>query len=185
MFFISTIFSFLRPNQIISQEQNDSLGSVHSFKVKTIDGEEKSLSDYKGKILLIVNTASQCGFTPQYEDLEKLQKQFEEKNFLVLGFPSNDFGGQEPGNNKEIKDFCKLKYGVTFQMFEKGSVRGEEIQPLFKFLTNEANPDLTGTIKWNFEKFLINQDGKLIERFGSFTNPLSGKVTRKIQELIQ
>ncbi len=182
--FVITCCVFLVSKYAKAQDVQN-LPSIHNYKVTNIDSEEVSLESFKGKVLLIINTASQCGFTPQYEDLEKLQNQYKDKPFVVLGFPSNDFGGQEPGSNKDIKDFCKTKFGVTFPLFAKGSVRGEEIQPLFKFLTTEANPDLTGSIKWNFEKFVIDQNGKLVERFGSFTNPMSNKVTKIIDSLLE
>lgn len=181
---LATASSFFGICHRASAEEAQALPSIYEFKVKSIDGQEVSLNSYKGKVLLIVNTASQCGFTPQYEDLEKLYTQYKEKDFEILGFPSNDFGGQEPGSNKEIKSFCKIKFGVTFPLFEKGPVSGDEIQPIFKFLINNANPKAKGSIQWNFEKFIINKEGKLISRFGSFTNPMSGKITRLIDELI-
>ena len=181
---IATACSFLGFCHRTTAQEAAKLPSVYEFKVKSIDGQDVSLDTYKGKVLLIVNTASQCGFTPQYEDLEKLYVSYKDKDFAILGFPSNDFGGQEPGSNKEIKDFCKTKFGVSFPLFEKGSVSGDSIQPLFKFLTTDANPDAKGSIQWNFEKFIIDKQGKLISRFGSFTNPMSGKITRLIDELI-
>ena len=160
------------------------LKPIYEYTVKSIEGDMVDLSSYRGKVVVIANTASECGFTPQYEDLEKLYTQYSAQGLVVLGFPSNDFGGQEPGENKQIKEFCKVRYGVTFPLFEKGSVSGDDIQPLFKFLTKEANEDLTGSIKWNFEKFIIDKEGRLVERYGSFTNPMSGKVIKKIEELL-
>jgi glutathione peroxidase len=181
-FILASIVSLIFPHRSLAD--TGSLPAIHEFKVKSIEGEQIDLSTYKGKVLLIVNTASQCGFTPQYEDLENLYNKYREQGFTVLGFPANNYGGQEPGSNKEIKEFCKVRFGVTFPLFEKNDVSGENIQPFFKFLTNTANPDLKGDINWNFEKFLINKDGKLVERFGSFTNPMSGKVIKKIESLL-
>jgi glutathione peroxidase len=181
-FILASIVSLIFPHRSLAD--TGSLPAIYEFKVKSIEGEQIDLSTYKGKVLLIVNTASQCGFTPQYEDLENLYNKYKEQGFTVLGFPANNYGGQEPGSNKEIKEFCKVRFGVTFPLFEKNDVSGEKIQPFFKFLTNTANPDLKGEINWNFEKFLINKDGKLVERFGSFTNPMSGKVVKKIESLL-
>lgn len=153
-------------------------GSVYDFKkIKSIDGKNFNLSKYKGKKLLIVNTASKCGFTPQYEELEKLAKQYKGK-LVVIGFPANNFGGQEPGTNLDIKEFCKKNYGVTFPLTGKVSVKGADIDPLFKYLTTADNPDFTGDIKWNFEKFLIDEKGVLIHRFRSAVKPLSPELTK-------
>ena len=169
--------------------------SVYDFTVKTNKGVEKNLGDYKGKVLLIVNTASKCGFTPQFEGLQKLYKDYKDKGLEILGFPCNQFAGQEPGNNEEVQSFCKLNYGVTFQIFEKGDVRGETAQPLFKYLTeqkgfkgfDEGHPfakTLTDAlkenfpeylegdgIKWNFTKFLIDREGNVVERFEPTKDP--------------
>ena len=168
---------------------------VYDFTVKTNKGVEKSLSDYKGKVLLIVNTASKCGFTPQFESLQKLYTQYKDKGLEILGFPCNQFAAQDPGTADEIQTFCKLNYGVTFQIFEKGDVRGETAQPLFKYLTaqkkfegfdakhpiaqkltevlKENFPEyLEGDgIKWNFTKFLIDKNGEVVARFEPTTDP--------------
>ena len=142
---------------------------VYSHKVKDIDGQEVSLSSYKGKVLLIVNTASQCGYTKQYDGLEALYKKYQKQGLVVLGFPSNDFGGQEPGSDAEIKKFCQTRFKVDFPLFAKGSVRGEQKQPLFKTLTDRsAKP---GEIRWNFEKFLLSPQGQLVARFDSKVTP--------------
>jgi len=151
--------------------------SVYDFKLKNIDGQAFSLDQYKGKMVLIVNTASKCGFTPQYADLQKLADLYEDK-VVVVGFPANNFGQQEPGTATEIKTFCSQRYGVTFPLSEKVSVKGDDICPLFKYLTEAPNPEFTGEIKWNFEKFLIDKDGKLIHRFHSQTTPLDPKITQ-------
>lgn len=151
--------------------------SVYDFKLKSIDGKDFSLAQYKGKKVLVVNTASKCGYTPQYAELQKLADLYKDK-LVVVGFPANNFGGQEPGANSEIKTFCEKNYGVTFPLSEKISVKGEDIYPLFKYLTEAPNPDFTGEIKWNFEKFLIDENGKLVHRFRSQTTPLSPELTK-------
>jgi glutathione peroxidase len=153
--------------------------TVYTFKLKTIDGKDFSLAKYKGKKLLIVNTASKCGFTPQYAELQKLADQYKDK-VVVVGFPANNFGGQEPGTNSEVKEFCQKNFGVTFPLSSKVSVKGDDIDPLFKYLTAEPNPDFTGEIKWNFEKFLIDENGKLIHRYRSTTKPLSQEITKAL-----
>jgi len=152
---------------------------LYSFKLKTIDGNDFSLSKYKGKKVLIVNTASKCGFTPQYAELQKLADQYKDK-LVVVGFPANNFGGQEPGTNSEVKEFCQKNFGVTFPLSSKVSVKGDDIAPIFAYLTKEANPDFTGEIKWNFEKFLIDENGKLIHRYRSTTKPLSEEITKAL-----
>jgi glutathione peroxidase len=146
--------------------------SIYAFSSRTIDGEEKSLGEFKGKLLLIVNTASQCGYTPQYQGLEQLYKKYRDKNFAVLGFPCNQFGQQEPGKEDEIKSFCQKNYGVTFPLFSKIDVNGDQAHPLFAYL-KKALPGIAGTesIKWNFTKFLVGKDGKPIERFAPATKP--------------
>jgi len=151
--------------------------SVYDFKIKTIDGKALNLNKYKGKKLLIVNTASKCGYTPQYAELQKLAEQYKGK-LVVIGFPANNFKEQEPGSNLEIKEFCKKNYGVTFPLTQKVSVKGDDMAELFKYLTSIENPDFTGEIKWNFEKFLIDENGKLIHRFRSATKPLSPELTK-------
>ncbi|RYU89335.1 glutathione peroxidase [Mucilaginibacter terrigena] len=153
--------------------------SVYTFKLKTIDGKDFSLAKYKGKKLLIVNTASKCGFTPQYAELQKLADQFKDK-VVVVGFPANNFGGQEPGTNSEVKEFCQKNFGVTFPLSSKVSVKGDDIDPIFAYLTTAPNPDFTGEIKWNFEKFLIDENGKLIHRYRSTTKPLSDDITKAL-----
>jgi glutathione peroxidase len=151
--------------------------SVYEFKLKSIEGKPFSLAQYKGKKVLIVNTASKCGFTPQYAELQKLAEQYKDK-VVVVGFPANNFGQQDPGSNSEIKTFCEKRFGVTFPLSEKISVKGDDIDPLFKYLTEAPNPDFTGEIKWNFEKFLIDENGNLIHRFRSATTPLSAEITK-------
>ncbi|WGQ10237.1 glutathione peroxidase [Pedobacter gandavensis] len=153
--------------------------SIYDFNFRTIDGKVMKMSQFKGKKILIVNTASKCGYTPQYEDLEKLSKQYG-KNVVLIGFPAGNFGGQELATNSEIQDFCKKNFGVTFLLSEKVSVKGDDINPLFKYLTTAANPDFTGDINWNFEKFLINEKGELVHRFRSKVKPLSEELTKNL-----
>jgi glutathione peroxidase len=153
--------------------------SVYDFKLKTIDGKAFSLAKYKGKKVLVVNTASKCGFTPQYAELQKLADQYKDK-LVVVGFPANNFGNQDPGANAEIKEFCQKNFGVTFPLSEKVSVKGDDIDPLFQYLTSAPNPDFTGEIKWNFEKFLIDEHGKLIHRYRSTVKPLSDEITKSL-----
>jgi glutathione peroxidase len=153
--------------------------SIYDFKLKSIEGKDFKLSKYKGKKLLIVNTASKCGYTPQYAELQKLADQYKDK-VVVVGFPANNFNGQEPGTNTEIQQFCQKNFGVTFPLSEKVSVKGDDISPLFKYLTTAENPDFTGEIKWNFEKFLIDENGKLIHRYRSNVKPLSTEITSQL-----
>jgi glutathione peroxidase len=146
--------------------------SVYDFSAPRLSGENQSLAEYRGKVLLIVNTASKCGFTPQYEGLEKLHADYKDRGFAVLGFPCNQFGGQEPDSSEEIAAFCKLNYGVTFPMFAKIDVNGDEAHPLYKYLKTER-PGLMSSevIKWNFTKFLIDAAGQPVKRYGSQTKP--------------
>jgi glutathione peroxidase len=153
--------------------------SVYDFKLKTIEGKDFSLAKYKGKKILVVNTASKCGFTPQYKELEQLAETYKDK-LVIVGFPANNFGGQEPGSDAEIKTFCSDLYKVTFPMSTKVSVKGDDIAPLFKYLTSAENPDFTGEIKWNFEKFLLDENGKLIHRFRSKTTPMDPAITSNL-----
>jgi glutathione peroxidase len=153
--------------------------NIYQFKITSIDGQTIDLAQFKGKKILLVNTASKCGFTPQYKELEELSKKFKDK-LVVIGFPANNFGSQEPGANEDIKSFCEENYGVTFLLSEKSSVKGNDINPLFAYLTSTENPDFTGEIKWNFEKFLIDENGKLIHRYRSATKPLSREITSQL-----
>ncbi|SDM44796.1 glutathione peroxidase [Fictibacillus solisalsi] len=146
--------------------------SVYEYQAKTIMGEEKSLQEYEGKVLVIVNTASKCGFTPQYKELQALYDEFKDQGVEILGFPCNQFAGQEPGNEEEIQEFCQLNYGVAFPMFAKVDVKGDHVHPLFTYLTNEA-PGILGSkaIKWNFTKFLVNKQGAVVSRYSPQTSP--------------
>ena len=159
--------------------------SVLDFKMRDIDGNEVKLDKYKGKVLLIVNTASKCGYTPQYEGLQSVYTKYKDKGFYVLGFPANNFGSQEPGTETEIKEFCTSKYHVTFPMFAKISVKGEDQHPLYKFLTDKAtDPEFAGDITWNFNKFLVDRKGKVVARFSSKDTPESDAVTAAIEKYL-
>lgn len=160
--------------------------SIYKYKVKDIDGKEVKLGQYKGDVLLVVNTASRCGYTPQYEGLEAVYGKYKEKGFHVLGFPANNFGGQEPGTESEIKEFCTTKYKVTFPMFAKISVKGADQDPLYAYLTSkEKNPDFAGDITWNFNKFLIDRNGKIVARFSSKDKPDGEAVTQAIEKYLE
>ena len=150
--------------------------TVYDFEVKKINGEEVSLQDYKGKVLVIVNTASKCGFTPQFKELQSIFEEYEEKDFAVLGFPCNQFMNQEPGGEDEILEFCELNFGVTFPMFAKIDVNGKNADPLYKHLSNEA-PGAMGlkAIKWNFTKFLVDRSGKVVKRYSPNASPFEMK----------
>ena len=170
----ATIFGF-------SQTKNNQSSNIHNMVVKDINKKDVKLSYYKGKVLLIVNVASKCGFTKQYAELEKIYKQYKDQGFEILGFPCNDFGGQEPGTNEEIAEFCSLNFGVTFPMFDKIKVLGDDKDPLFEALTNNS---ITGksNIKWNFEKFIIDKQGNVVDRFRTITTPDSKKITSLIEK---
>jgi glutathione peroxidase len=157
--------------------------SIYEHAVKTIDGQEKSMADYRGKVLLIVNVASRCGFTGQYAGLEALYRKYSERGLVVLGFPCNQFAGQEPGDESEIKSFCSLKYEVTFPMFSKVDVNGKDAHPLYEFL-KESQPGLLGVqrIGWNFTKFLVDRSGKVVKRFSALTTPES--IEKDIEALL-
>ena len=148
------------------------MSTVYEFSATTIDGKPRSLSDYRGKVLLVVNTASKCGFTPQYKGLEAIYRQFKDRGFAVLGFPCNQFGEQEPGEDASIAEFCERNFGVSFPLFAKVDVNGADAHPLFKHLTSEKKGLLgSSAIKWNFTKFLIGKDGRVIERYAPTTAP--------------
>ena len=156
----------------------------YDFTATSITGKNIAMSEYKGKVILVVNVASKCGFTPQYEGLEKLYKTYHAKGFEILGFPSNQFGEQEPGTEKEIQNFCKLNFGVTFPLFKKIDVNGDNTHPLYAFLKSEATGFLgSESIKWNFTKFLIDKKGNVVDRYGSTTKP--EKIATDIEKLLK
>ena len=170
------MFSFL--NKSIS----DNSKTLFDFKINTINGDELNLSTYKGKTVLIVNVASNCGFTKQYDDLQNLYDIYSEKGLVILGIPSNQFGGQEPGSEDEIKEFCETNFNITFPMTSKYDVKGENAHPIFlwakKSFGNSTVP------KWNFHKILVNKNGKIVDTFASFTNPRSNKIIKKIEDIL-
>lgn len=157
--------------------------SVLKFKMTSLGGDEVDLARYQGKVILMVNTASKCGYTPQYKELEALHQKYKDKGLVVLGFPANDFKNQEPGTDEEIAKFCLENYGVSFDMFSKISVIGEEKAPLYRYLTEEkTNPTSPGEVKWNFEKFLIGRDGTIAARYRSAVKPMSEEVTAAVEK---
>ncbi len=160
--------------------------SVHEFALKNIDGQDVKLDAYKGKVTLLVNVASKCGYTPQYDGLQAIYAKYKEKGFVVLGFPANNFMGQEPGTDEEIKTFCQTKYNVSFPLFTKISVKGADIHPLYQFLTSkETNPEFGGDITWNFNKFLVDKNGKVIARFATKDKPEEEKITQAIEQALK
>jgi glutathione peroxidase len=159
--------------------------TVYDFTLNSIDGQPAPLAAYKGKVVLLVNVASKCGYTPQYSALESSYEKYKDRGFVIVGIPANNFGAQEPGSNQEIKTFCSSKYHVTFPMMAKVSVKGDDITPLYQFLTDKSsNPQSGGEIKWNFTKFLIGPDGRVIARFEPEVTPDSPQVTSAIEEAL-
>ncbi|WP_183092648.1 glutathione peroxidase [Nocardioides stalactiti] len=156
--------------------------SLYDFKATSIDGEEVDLAAYDGQVVLVVNTASQCGFTPQYAGLQQLQETYADRGFAVLGFPCDQFGHQEPGSEAQIAEFCENSFGVTFPMFGKVDVNGDDAHPLFAWLKSEKGGLLGGGIKWNFTKFLVGRDGQVVDRYGSTTKP--GKIRPDIERAL-
>ena len=155
----------------------------YSFTMDTIDGKPKKLADFKGKVLLVMNVASFCGNTPQYTNMEKMHQKYKKQGFTILAFPANNFGKQEPGTNAEIKEFCSTKYKTSFDLFSKISVKGEDIHPLYKYLTTET--DFKGDVEWNFGKFLVGRDGKVVGRFKAGTDPMTPEVVAKVEEQLK
>ncbi len=159
--------------------------SIYTFTLPSLDGEPMPLANFKGKVILVVNVASRCGFTPQYTGLEALYKKYKDQGFVILGFPANNFGGQEPGTNQEIKTFCSTKYSVTFPIYAKVSVKGADQTPLYQYLTKEADPTHSGDIKWNFTKFLVDRNGNVVQRFESAVTPESPEVVSAVEKLLK
>lgn len=158
------------------------MSDFYQFEAETLNGDKRQLSDYKGQVVLVVNTASKCGFTPQYKGLQELYETYKNRGFTVLGFPCNQFGGQEPGDAEAINSFCELNYGVEFPMFDKIDVNGDHAHPLFNYLKDELSGTLGNKIKWNFTKFLIGRDGKPLKRYAPTTKP--EKLTRDIEQAL-
>lgn len=171
-----------KKSEALQKKEKQQMGkTIYDYKVESLDGGTISFADFKGKKILVVNTASECGFTPQYSDLEQLYEKYKDK-LVIVGFPANNFGGQEPGSNEEIGAFCKKNFGVTFPMAAKVSVKGEDTAPIFLFLTEkELNGVRNTNILWNFTKFLLDENGKLIDSFKSTTNPSDEAITKYLQ----
>src|SRR5690606_10912768 len=169
-----------KPEVIMEQQKN--VDPIYQFKVKDITGSGFNLADLKGKKVLIVNTASKCGLTPQFEELEKLYQQYKDQNFVIIGFPTNDFMSQDPGTNEEIAEFCKLNYGVTFPMMSKIEVKGDAMEPLYQYLTQKGKNGLGDfEVEWNFQKFLINEEGKLAKVISPKVSPTDSEITNWIE----
>ena len=166
-------------------DSGEKMNSIYDFTLKDIDRREVNLGQYRGKVVLLVNVASRCGYTPQYEGLQKVYLKYKDRGFVILGFPANNFMSQEPGTDEEIKTFCSTKYNVTFPIFSKISVKGDDMHPLYKFLTSkDTNPDFGGDIKWNFSKFLLDKNGKVIARFEPKVTPESDPVIQAIEKAL-
>ena len=183
---LSTIGRYFFFGAVLIMATSLSAGSgVYSFTLNSIDGKPAPLADYKGKVVLLVNVASQCGYTPQYSALEAIYEKYKDQGFVILGFPANNFGAQEPGTNEEIKTFCTRKYSVTFPMYSKISVKGADQAPLYGYLTKETGAGIAGDIKWNFTKFLVDRDGKVVQRFEPAVTPDSKEVTAAIEKQLK
>jgi glutathione peroxidase len=159
--------------------------NVYEFTLPSIEGKPMPISDFKGKVILMVNVASRCGYTPQYKALESIYEKYKDRGLVVLGFPANNFGAQEPGTNEEIKTFCSRNYNVSFPMYSKVSVKGEDETPLYSFLTKKTKPEIAGEIKWNFTKFLVDRNGNVVRRFEPAVTPDSSEVTGAIEQLLK
>lgn len=182
-FVISFIVSALAASASIAQTTTESsMPAFYTFTMKTIDGKDKPLVQYKGDVLMVVNVASFCGYTPQYKDLEDLYESYKDKGFKILAFPANNFGSQEPGTNEEIKSFCETNYKVSFDLFSKISVKGIDQHPLYQYLTKES--EFKGEIGWNFTKFLVDRNGNIVARYSTRVVPTAKEVQQKIAELI-
>lgn len=158
---------------------------LYSFTLNAIDGKPAPLADYKGKVVLIVNVASQCGYTPQYSALEAIYEKYKDRGFVIVGFPANNFGAQEPGTNEQIKTFCSRKYNVTFPMYAKISVKGSDQAPLYAYLTKETGKGIAGEIQWNFTKFLVDRHGNVVQRFEPAVTPDSTEVTTAVEKQLK
>lgn len=159
--------------------------NVYDFTLPSIDGQPMPLSSFKGKVILMVNVASKCGYTPQYSALEALYEKYKDRGFVIVGFPANNFGAQEPGTNEEIKTFCSRKYSVTFPLYSKVSVKGDDETPLYQYLTTQTPPPIAGEIKWNFTKFLVDRNGRVVQRFESAVTPDSPELVSAVEKLLK
>jgi glutathione peroxidase len=159
--------------------------NIYDFTLPSIDGKPMPLAQFKGKVVLMVNVASQCGYTPQYTALEAIYEKYKSQGFVIVGFPANNFGAQEPGTNEEIKTFCSRKYSVTFPLYSKVSVKGDDQTPLYQYLTKQTAPPISGEIKWNFTKFLVDKNGNVVQRFEPAVTPDSPEVVSAIEKLLK
>ncbi len=183
--FFPLLFILIHSTVLLSQQKEKisvDKKSIYDFTMKTIDGNDRSLSEYKGKVLLIVNVASFCGYTPQYTELEEVYRKYKDKGFQILAFPANNFGQQEPGSDEEIKNFCESKYEVTFDLFSKISVKGKDQHPLYSYITKDS--PCPGDVKWNFQKYLVDKQGNIVEKFPSAVKPTDKEVIRTIEALL-
>ena len=183
--FLPFILLILFTSVLVSQPKEQTLvdtKSIYDFTMKTIDGKEKSLADYRGEVLLVVNVASQCGYTPQYKDLEEVFEKYKGKGFRILAFPANNFGEQEPGSDQEIKTFCQTNYSVTFDLFSKISVKGDDQHPLYSYITKES--PFPGDVKWNFQKYLVDKNGNIVAMFPSRVKPTDKAFIEKVESLL-
>jgi glutathione peroxidase len=177
--------SILLALTIITPISTFAASNLYNFTLPNIEGKPMPLGDFKGKVILMVNVASQCGYTPQYGALQALYDKYKDQGFVILGFPANNFGQQEPGTNEEIKTFCSRKYSVTFPLYSKISVKGSDQAPLYQYLTTEADPSHSGEIKWNFTKFLVDRNGNVVQRFEPKVTPDSAEVVSAIEKLLK
>ncbi len=182
----SAISAVLALATVVSGDEtaNEPETGVYRFSLPRIDGDPESLERYRGQVLLLVNLASRCGLTPQYEGLESLYDRYRERGFAVLGFPANDFASQEPGTDAEIADFCRSTYGVRFPMFSKIHVRGDDIHPLYRYLTSQPAP-VGGDVRWNFQKYLVDREGRVVMRFDPRVEPLSPDLVSHLEALLE
>jgi glutathione peroxidase len=179
---LTLLFGILTVSLSAQTTKENTMSQFYSYSMKTIDGKQKSLADYRGKVVMVVNTASFCGNTPQYKQLEELYKKYKDKGLVIAGFPANNFGKQEPGSDSDIKTFCERNYGVTFDMFSKISVKGDDIHPLYKYLTTET--EFKGEVDWNFAKFIVDKNGKVCARFKARMKPDEKEIVQKLDELL-
>lgn len=183
--FFSFIFLTLFSSVLVSQQKEQAAvnnKSIYDFSMKTIDGKDESLADFKGSVLLVVNVASLCGYTPQYKDLEAVYEKYKQKGFKILAFPANNFGEQEPGSDQEIKTFCQSNYSVTFNLFSKISVKGEDQHPLYRYITKDS--PFPGDVKWNFQKYLVDKNGAIVAMFPSRVKPTDKAFIDKLESLL-
>jgi glutathione peroxidase len=178
----ASVRTFLVLGVVIIMAGSALAANIYDFTLPSIDGQPMPLAEFKGKVVLVVNVASRCGYTPQYSALEALYEKYKDQGFVIVGFPANNFGAQEPGSNEEIKTFCSRKYNVTFPLYSKVSVKGDDQTPLYQYLTKQTAPAVAGEIKWNFTKFLVDRNGNVVQRFESAVTPDSKDVVSAVEK---